>query len=153
MCDINNYEWAFGHEHTILEMAKHVEYTVDNVGVQTVPEYIVKLIQSEVKTKNSETSHKFGIGKLNNVNVNEPLPLVVCNTLEKCIEYTKTQINNLISQNKELGFELESEEELQNTLEDARYDVPVNMVKRDENGDIVEYHIYHFYFQPIDKYE
>lgn len=153
LCDVNNYEWAFGHEHTILEMAKHVEYTVDDAGVQTVPGYIVKLTRSEIKPKNNEAPHKFGIGKTNNVNVCEPIPLVVCNTLEKCLEYTKIQINNLISQSKELGLELESEEELQNTLDGARYDVPVNIVKRDENSDITEYHIYHFYFQPIDKYE
>lgn len=153
LCDVNNYEWAFGHEHTIFEMAKHVEYTVDDVGIQTVPEYIVKLTQSEIKIKNSETSRKFGIGKSNNVSINEPITLVVCNSLEKCLEYTKIQINNLIIQNKELGFELESEEELRDTLEFDRYHVSVNMVKRDENGDVNEYHIYNFYFSPIDKYE
>ena len=154
LCDVKNYDWAFGHEKTIFKMASHVEYTVDEDGVQTVTPYIVQVIKSETKMKEKNLLQKLGICTPDyDITTNGIFPVVVCDNVEKCLEFTKEHIHHLIEREKINGFEIESDEDLQNYLENSRYEIPVRMWKRDGDGRITERVVYNFYFAPIEKYE
>ena len=82
ICDIQDYEWAFGHQNTILEMAnKHVHLWGN----------IMHLVQLDI------IMH--GTGKTISTN-----NLVICDSIDKCKEYTQQHINRMIEANSKSGI-------------------------------------------------
>ena len=92
--DIDDYEWAFGHEKAIPEMChKYVDFYLDDEHIQRATMFLVNLditMQKHGKTVSSET-------------------LTICETREKCKEFTESHIQmmkNTYAKNGDITLEM-----------------------------------------------
>ena len=87
--DVDKYDWAFGHEKAIPEMChKHIDFYMDENGVQCDTMFLVNLdivTPEDGKTVSSET-------------------LTICDTREKCREYTDNHIQMMQNTNSKDGI-------------------------------------------------